>query len=252
MKIAVVTGASSGLGREFVRVLTEKRPDLEEIWVLARRENLLEDLKSRFGEKIRALPMDLTDETAQNRYVNLLNQEKAEISLLINNAGFGKLGDFDKLSAADSSGMIRLNCEALTVFTAVSLPFMKENGEIINTCSIASFSPNARMSVYSATKAYVMSFSRSLRLELKSRKINVLAVCPGPMDTEFLPVAGIEKGTSKTFDLLPRVQTKKVALGSIKASGRKKGVYTPGFFYKFYRIVAKILPHSIVMRMSAT
>lgn len=252
MKIAVVTGASSGLGREFVRVLTEKRPDLEEIWVLARRVNLLEDLKSEFGKKIRAVPMDLTDETAQNRYVNLLNQEKAEISLLINNAGFGKIGDFDKLSSADSSGMIRLNCEALTVFTAVSLPFMKENGEIINTCSIASFSPNARMSVYSATKAYVMSFSRSLRLELKSRKINVLAVCPGPMDTEFLPVAGIEKGTSKTFDLLPRVQTKKVALGSIKASRRKRGVYTPGFFYKFYRIVAKILPHSIVMRMSAT
>lgn len=252
MKIAVVTGASSGLGREFVRVLTKKRPDLEEIWVLARRENLLEDLKSKFGEKIRAVPMDLTDETAQNRYVNLLNQEKAEISLLINNAGFGKIGDFDKLSSADSTGMIRLNCEALTVFTAVSLPFMKENGEIINTCSIASFSPNARMSVYSATKAYVMSFSRSLRLELKSRKINVLAVCPGPMDTEFLPVAGIEKGTSKTFDLLPRVQTKKVALGSIKASKKKKGVYTPGFFYKFYRVLAKILPHSMVMRMSAT
>lgn len=252
MKIAVVTGASSGLGREFVRVLSEKRSDLDEIWVLARRENLLDELKNEFGEKIRAVAMDITQTAAQQKYKQLLTQEKAEISLLINNAGFGKLGDFAEMSADDSAGMIQLNCEALTVFTSISLPFMNSNAEIINTCSIASFSPNARMSVYSATKAYVLSFSRSLRTELKKRKINVLAVCPGPMDTEFLPVAGIDKGTSKTFDMLPRVHPRSVALGSVKASKKKKGVYTPAFFYKFYRILAKILPHSLVMKMSAT
>ena len=172
MKIAVVTGASSGLGREFVRVLSEKRSDLDEIWVLARRENLLDELKNEFGEKIRAVAMDITQTAAQQKYKQLLTQEKAEISLLINNAGFGKLGDFAEMSADDSAGMIQLNCEALTVFTSISLPFMNSNAEIINTCSIASFSPNARMSVYSATKAYVLSFSRSLRTELKKRKIN--------------------------------------------------------------------------------
>ena len=87
--------------------------------------------------------------------------------------------------------MVRLNCEALTVMTSLTLPYMQKDSEIINVCSIAAFAPNTGMSVYSSTKAYVLSLSKALRIELKGREINVLAVCPGPMDTEFLPIAGI-------------------------------------------------------------
>ena len=148
--------------------------------------------------------------------------------------------------------MLRLNCEALTVISRMCLPFMGENAEIINTCSIAAFAPNARMAVYSSTKAYIMSFSRALRFELKDKKINVIAVCPGPMDTEFLPVAGIAKGSSNTFDTLPRVNPKKMAEGSLKASKKGKGVYTNRIFYKFYRILAKLLPHSLVVKFCQT
>ena len=129
---------------------------------------------------------------------------------------------------------------------------MKENSEIINTCSIASFAPNTRMAVYSSTKAYVMSFSRALRSELKSRKINCLAVCPGPMETEFLGLAGIEKGTSHTFDTLPRDNPQNVAEHSLKASRKGKAVFCDKFFYKFYRLAAKVLPTSIVMKMAKT
>ena len=129
---------------------------------------------------------------------------------------------------------------------------MSKGGEILNSCSIASFAPNTRMAVYSSTKAYVMSFSRALRSELKKRGINVLALCPGPMDTEFLSLAGIEKGTSHTFDTLPRVNPALMAEKSLKASKKKKAVYTNRIFYKFYRILAKLLPHSLVMKLAGT
>ncbi len=252
MKIAIITGASSGLGKEFALAVDNNRQNIDEIWLLARREDKLKEVASLLKTKCRILKSDITNNDCINQYVELLKSENAEISLLINNAGFGKLGMFYDISTEDNAGMIRLNCEALTVMTCVSLPFMKENSEIINTCSIASFAPNARMAVYSSTKAFVMSFSRALRTELKSRKINVLSVCPGPMDTEFLPVANIGKGDSRTFDTLPRDNPKRVAVNSLKASNKKKGVFADHFFYKFYRVLAKILPTRLVMKLAAT
>ena len=251
MKIAVITGASSGLGAEYVSAVIKERPALDEVWVIARRAERLEELKGRFGDKIRPVPMDITDAAAVEEYRRALESSGAEVQLLINNAGFGKLGNFDELAAKDNAGMVRLNCEALTVMSSVTLPFMKNGAEIINTCSIASFAPNSRMAVYCSTKAFVMSLSRCMRAELRRRGINVIAVCPGPMDTEFLALADIAPGASHTFDTLPRVDPSDVAYKSLRASAKKRAVYTNRFFYKFYRVVAKILPHALVMKMSA-
>ena len=252
MDIAVITGASSGLGLEYVRAVYDMYPRLEQIWVIARRGERLEAVKTELGEKIVPVSFDITDSDAVENYVKQLKNQNANVKLLINNAGFGRLGNFDSLSTADNAGMVRLNCEALTVMSSATLPFMNEGGEIVNTCSIASFAPNTRMAVYSSTKAYVMSLSRAMREELKPRKINVLAVCPGPMDTEFLSVANITKGASRTFDTLPRVNAKVMAQKSLKASKKKKTVYTNLAFYKFYRLLAKLLPHSIVMKLCGT
>lgn len=252
LNIAVITGASSGMGSCFAIHTEAIRKDIDEIWLIARRKENLEKLAKNLKVKTRILAMDITSPSAQEEYKNLLEKESTNVRLLINNAGFGKLGDFSELSAEENAGMIRLNCEALTVITSLTLPFMKEGAETINSCSIASFAPNTRMAVYSSTKAYVMSFSRALREELKKRKINVLAACPGPMETEFLGVAGIDKGKSRTFDTLPRVNPSTMAKKSIIASKRKKAVYTNKIFYKFYRILAKLLPHSLVMKMCGT
>lgn len=252
MNIAVITGASSGLGLEYVKAVYETRTDLDEIWIIARREDRLTELKNELGSTVIPLAFDITDPQAIEKYTELLKSKNATVKLLINNAGFGKLGNFDELPLQENARMVRLNCEALTVMTSVTLPFMNEHSEIINSCSIASFAPNARMAVYSSTKAYVMSLSRALRLELKPRKINVLAVCPGPMSTEFLSIANIEKGSSKTFDTLPRVNPRTMAVKSLKASRKGKSVYTNRLFFKFYRLIAKILPHSIVMKMCGT
>lgn len=252
MNIAVITGASSGLGWEYAKALYETRVELDEIWVIARREDRLIELQSELGSSIIPVAFDITDPQSVDNYVSLLKEKDATVKMLINNAGFGKLGNFYELSLQENAAMVRLNCEALTAMTAATLPFMNEYSEIINSCSIASFAPNTRMAVYSSTKAYVMSLSRALREELKSRKINVLAVCPGPMETEFLSVANIEKGTSTTFDSLPRVNPRTMAVKSLKASKKGKAVYTNRIFYKFYRILAKILPHSLVMKLCGT
>lgn len=252
MNIAVITGASSGLGREYVKSVYKAYPALEEIWIIARRENKLFELKVELGEKIRIFPIDITDPGAVNQYAEMLKATNASVRLLINNAGFGRLESFVNIPAEDNCGMVRLNCEALTLMTAVTLPFMSSGAEIINTCSIAAFAPNTRMAVYSSTKAYVMSLSRALRSELKKQQINVLAVCPGPMNTEFLPIANIHKGTSHTFDTLPRVNPREIAEKSLVASRKKKAVYTHKGFYRFYRFVAKVLPTSWVMKMAKT
>ena len=252
MNIAVITGASAGLGWEYTKAVYETRADLDEIWVIARREDRLQELQTQLGSTVIPVAFDITDPQAVENYVNLLKGKNATVKLLINNAGFGKLDNFEDISTQENARMVRLNCEALTVMTSVTLPFMNEHSEIINSCSIASFAPNTRMAVYSSTKAYVMSLSRALRLELKPRKINVLAVCPGPMDTEFLGIANIEKGVSHTFDTLPRVNPRTMAVKSLAASRKGRAVYTNLLFYKFFRVLAKILPHSIVMKFCGT
>ena len=252
MNIAVITGASSGLGWEYAKEVYNTRTDLDEIWVIARRKDRLQELQDELGSTIIPVAFDITDAQSVENYIALLKEKNATVKLLINNAGFGKLGNFYELSLQENAAMVRLNCEALTTITSATLPFMSKKSEIINSCSIASFAPNTRMAVYSSTKAYVMSLSRALREELKPRGINVLAVCPGPMDTEFLSVANIEKGTSKTFDTLPRVNAHTMAVKSLRASRNKKAVYTNRIFYKFYRILAKILPHSLVIKLCGT
>ncbi|MBO4692837.1 MAG: SDR family NAD(P)-dependent oxidoreductase [Clostridia bacterium] len=169
MKTAVITGASSGLGVEFVKAVIEKRRDIGKIIVIARRAERLWELKKIYGDIIYPLPLDLTVDGAFQQLSETLKEQECQVTLLINNAGFGKLGNFDSISEHDNALMVRLNCEAVNRVTGVCLPFM-QGGEIINTCSIASFAPNIRMATYCSTKAYVMSLSRALREELKPRK----------------------------------------------------------------------------------
>ncbi|MBO5212169.1 MAG: SDR family NAD(P)-dependent oxidoreductase [Clostridia bacterium] len=241
MKIAIVTGASSGIGVEFYKEI-QKEP-LDEVWIIARREERLKDISEKFGVlPTKIIPMDITLQENVKEYIRLLKENDADIRFLINNAGFGVIGELADADFIQQGAMCDLNVRAMTQLTTASLGFMNKGACIINTCSISSFVPNARMTVYSASKAFVMSFTKSLRYELKKRKINVTALCPGPMDTEFLAVAGIKKGVSKTFDKLPRCNPRKSAIGAIKAAKKGRCVYTPKLFYKFYRVIAKILP----------
>ena len=250
MITAIITGASSGLGIEFAKEINKKYPEIESFWLIARRKEKLQELARELGEdKCFILPLDLTDENSFISLEQMLNDAKPEVLFLVNNAGFGKMGNFHEVETQQSVNQIKLNCMGLTAMTGAVLPYMSKNSKIINVSSIASFAPNTRLTVYSSTKAYVSSFSKGLREELKNRKIKVTAVCPGPMDTEFLAVANISEGSSFTFDTLPRVKTQKVVRGAVKAVEKNKAIYTPGAFYKFYRVLAKVLPHSFVMKL---
>lgn len=250
-RIAVITGASSGLGVEFYKEI--QREELDEIWIIARREDRLKELADTHGRiKTRVVPMDITTAENTEKFAAMLKEETPDIRFLINNAGFGVIGNLDEADYKKQGQMVDLNVRALTELTVISLPYINKGGRIINVCSIASFVPNARMTVYSSTKAYVMSFTKALRYELKKKKINVTAICPGPMSTEFLSVAGIEKGTSGTFDTLPYCNPAKTAKKGIKAAKKGRCVYTPRAFYKFYRLLAKLLPHSWLIPIAKT
>lgn len=252
MRTAIITGASAGLGKEYVLAAARKYRDIDEFWLIARRADLLEEIKSVFPEDIsvKILPLDLNEKSAVYKIKELLEEHSPEVKLLINNAGFGKLGNVWEIDGEVQRSMVDLNCGALTHITSLVIPYMTAGSGILNVCSIASFAPTPRMTTYGATKSYVMSFSRGLREELKSKKINVLAVCPGPMSTAFLTRADIKKGSSGPFDHLPYCEPKEIAVKSLDALRRGKAVYTNRFLYKFYRILGKYAPKSIMMKFT--
>lgn len=250
MNTAIITGASSGLGREFFKAVVAGYPEIDDIWIIARRKERLEALAAEAtGRNVRVLPFDLTDENDISAYAALLKEASPTVTLLINNAGAGTIGNVWELDYLRQGQSVSLNCRSMVEVSALTVPYMKEGGAIINTCSIAAFVPNPRMTTYSSTKAFVYAFSKGLRFELKKKHINCLAVCPCPMGTEFLEKGDIP-GKSKSFDRLPRCNPVKVAKTSLKKAFAGRGIYTPKLFYKFYRLLAKLLPHGLVMHVS--
>lgn len=190
-QIAVVTGASSGLGMEFVRQIALKYPGLEEIWMIARRKERLEELSAagRGKPELKPVPLDVTYACDLHRLTGLLETEKPCIRLLVNCAGYGKAGPFELDSFENQIGMIDVNCRGLTAVTYLALPYIRKNSRILQVASAAAFIPQKDFAVYAATKAYVNHFSMALAKELKGRQISVTSVCPGPVDTEFFQIA---------------------------------------------------------------
>lgn len=251
MKVGVITGASSGLGREFAIRAEEAFPEIECFFLIARRKERLEETAKLLKKPARILPLDLTAEGSIAALSEQLSACKAEVTLLINNSGMGVLGEVRDADPELQMHMCDLNVRALTGVTTAVLKLMKPGGKILNVSSIASFVPNARMTVYSSTKAYVTSFSRGLRQELKKQGIGVTAVCPGPMNTEFLDIGGV-RGKSPMFEKLPYCQVPHVVKGGLKALKKGKAVYTDKLFFKFYRLLAKILPHAWLIPLVKT
>lgn len=251
MVTAVITGASSGLGKEYISAIISQYPSVDAFWLVARRKELLREIAEAHPDKtIAAISLDLSKEESIDVFEQLLKENSPEIKVLVNNAGFGKCEDFFSSNRRTQTDMIDLNCRALTGITRLCLPYMLDDSLVINVASIASFAPTPRMSVYSATKSFVLALSKALHDELRPRGIKVLAVCPGPMDTEFWKVANVPEGKSRLIDKLPRVSPQEVAEGSLKAAKRGKLVYTNGFFYKLYRGLAKLLPHGFIMEFT--
>lgn len=184
MKIAVVTGASSGIGRELLLAI-DREYSYDEIWAIARRADRLEELGKQCRNTLRPVCLDLNMTDSIDKYRELLTQARPEITMLINAAGCGVFGPFEEQDLKAQLDSTRLNSLALTAMCHVSLPYMKSGSHIINMGSNSSWQPVPYQAVYGASKSYVLSFSRALGRELRHRGIGVMCVCPGWIKTEF-------------------------------------------------------------------
>ena len=245
MKIAVVTGASSGMGKEFVLQISREK-ELDEIWVIARRADRLEALQNEVSTKIRPISLDLTLNESIESYRKLLETEQPDVRVLMNASGFGRFGKFEDTDLDVMLNMIDLNDKAYVAMTYVTLPFMHEGGEIYQLDSLSSFQPVPYIGVYGATKAFVLSFSRALNVELKSRKIKVMAVCPGWVKTEFFDHA-VKDDTIVYYNKF--FTSEQVITRALRDMRKGKDVSVCGFSIRAQVLLTKLLPHRIVMKI---
>ena len=175
MNIAIVTGASSGMGREFVRQLGGY-VSVDEIWAVARRASALETLKAETSVPVRPIVLDLLEASSFTELEALLEAEKPNVRLLVNAAGFGKFGAYRKIPVEDDCRMIDLNCKALLLMTRLCVPYMQPGSHILELDSLSAFQPVPYITTYAATKAFVLSYSRAMNRELKAQGIRVMAI----------------------------------------------------------------------------
>ena len=188
MRIAVITGASSGIGREFV-YKADQLEGIDEIWVIARREDRLAELGEKCTHRVRPIPLDLSKDESIKAFAALLEAEKPEIGFMVNAAGFGVFGPFAESDMDKQLDSLRVNLIALVGMCRAALPYMKRGDALINIGSNSSWQPVPWQSVYGAGKSGVLSFSRAIGRELKSKGIHVMCVCPGWIKTEFQDAA---------------------------------------------------------------
>ena len=249
MNIAVVTGASSGMGKEFVLQL-EQYVQVDEIWVIARRKAALETLREQIHAKIRPIVMDLCDTKSYAIYASLLAIEKPDVKLLVNAAGFGKFGTYSKVAPEDDYRMIDLNCKALVAMTRMTLPYMTSGSHILQLDSLSAFQPVPYITTYGATKAFVLSYTRAMNRELKREGIRMMAMNPGWVKTEFFDHAFQTNGGGEVryFDRLYEARDV-VATGLKDLYRTKKDVSIHGFPVRMQVRLVKLLPHSLVMNI---
>ncbi len=246
-RIAVITGASSGMGREFaLRIDGEEKFD--EIWLIARRAEKLNEIAKSCKNLARVICMDLSKPEAWAEYKSMLESENADVAVLVNAAGFGHFGGFLEMELDKQLAMIDLNDKALIAMTYHTLAHMSDGGRIYELGSLSSFQPVPFINVYGASKALVLSFSRALNRELKSagRDIRVMAVCPGWVLTEFFDTAVHDN----TISYYNRYYTaEQVITRALRDMKKRKDVSICGFPVRMQVFGVKLLPHKTVMNV---
>jgi short-subunit dehydrogenase len=245
--VALITGASAGLGVEFARQLSKKG---QRLVLVARRKDRLDALATELGNA-RAVAIDLSRPGAVRTLLDDLRNADEQVEILINNAGFGLRGRFVELDALREREMIDLNIGTLTDLCRAIAPKMVErkSGAILNVASTAAFQPGPYMAVYFATKAYVLSFTEALHEELKPHGVKVSALCPGPTRTEFGEVAGIK--TLGQFDRLA-MESEPVVRAGLEGLESNEAVVIPGATNKIGAWSTRLAPRSVVRRIAGS
>lgn len=244
--IAVVTGASSGMGKQFALTLKE-HGNYDEVWLIARGKKSLEETAQQVGIPARTVALDLTDDRSFEEYSQMLEQEEANVALLINASGFGIFESVENTSEKNLDDMVDLNCKALMKMTKISLPYMSKGSRIIQIASMAAFQPTPYIDVYSATKAFVLSFSRALNQEVRKRGIQCMAVCPYWTRTKFFDRA-IDQDKEQIVKYYAVMYTPEQIISKAwKDLEKGKDLSIYGFIANGQALLCKLLPHRLVM-----
>ncbi len=248
MSIAIVTGASSGIGAELARGLVSR--GIDEIWLVARREDRLISLGEELGIKYRCISADLATDEGVNKIREALKNENPSVKYLINAAGFGDFGAFDELPEEELVRMIDLNVKALVLITHMCVPYMERGGRIVQMGSGSCFTPLPYFNIYSSGKVFVLHYTKSLNYELKKYGVRATCFCPGWVETEFLGKAGKYNATRpKESKMKPRLSCKKVVAGCLRAMDKGRTMYVTNWYTKMQHMLFKIMPDPILTKM---
>ena len=238
--IAIVTGATGDIGEEFVKSLLSKT---DQVWAVGRNENKLTSLMEKYGDKIVPVRVDLSDRNDIFSFCEKIESEKPEIRYLVNNAGIAKMKPVSDFTLEEISDMLDINDKAATLICRACIPYMVKGSYILNVASASAFQPNPYIALYSASKAYLLSFTRSLNVENES--ITCTAVCPGWVDTKMLP----KQRDGKDIRYPGMTPASKVVEVALKDCHKGKDVSVCSFYFRYMRFLSKVTPHSIAMKM---
>ena len=244
MKIAIITGASSGMGREFVTRLAAEE-SYDEIWVIARRRERLEELQDMVSCTIRPIALDLTKSESYDELKGLLETEKPEVKTLVNASGFGVFEKCENVPLSQQLDMIDLNDKALVAVTYLVLPYLKRGSEVYQIASLSSFQPVPYIATYGATKAFVLSFTRAVNAEYKKQGIKMMAVCPGWVKTEFFDTAVVDDSVITYYNQF--FTAEQVVTRALRDMRKGKDVSVVGPMIRGQVLLTKLLPHRLVM-----
>ena len=252
MSVAIITGASGGIGREFALQLVTDY-GVKDLWLVARNINKLESVAGELralGATVEVMSVDLGKREGIDTIRAALEEKKVTVSHLINAAGYGKFGRFDELSEDDIAGMIDLNSLALVLLTHACVPYMERGGRIVQLGSGSCFTPLPNFNVYAASKSLVLHYTKALNYELKKYGIRATCFCPGWVDTDFFGVAEGEgvSGPAKKH-IKPLLNAKKITRGCLKAVKRGKAMYVTGWYTKMQHVLFKLVPDPILTRL---
>ncbi|TCL55215.1 hypothetical protein EDD76_11655 [Kineothrix alysoides] len=240
-RIAIITGASGGIGREFTKLML--REEVDEIWAIARNQEKLTALRNELGDKIIIVSKDLSKSEELLSIGKMLENEKPVIAYLINNAGLAKMGSYQDFAVEEITDTININCCALAVLCTVCIPYMIEGSRILNISSASSFQPLPYLNLYAATKVFERTFSRSLNVELRGTGITSTAVCPSWVDTELL----MTEVNGKNIKFPGIVAPDRVAIKALKDAKRGKDMSVCTLYVKYLHMLAKLFPQKVIM-----
>ena len=238
--IAIVTGATGDIGEEFVKSLLS---ETDQVWAVGRSENKLTSLKEKYGDKIVPVRVDLSDRNDIFSFCEKIESEKPEIRYLVNNAGVAKMKPVSDFTLKEISDLLDINDKAATLICRACIPYMVKGSYILNVASASAFQPNPYIALYSASKAYLLSFTRSLNVE--NENITCTAVCPGWVDTQMLP----KQRDGKDIRYPGMTPASKVVEVALKDCHKGKDVSVCSFYFRYMRFLSKVTPHSIAMKM---